>query len=165
MSLLHKCSLESYICVNIWAWSYICHSEQHPQMYTAFHRVQNSNADMTECVCEYHPTVNLPFLQFRNSNTFQYVILKKLKWNETTYILIIHKYSKQYLQHSLQDLSMQLHGIWCRHEYMKSCEPRHAWFTNLSTETHKMLTSDFALEVSMQRNIKKLPSGLFAGFH
>lgn len=79
LSLLQNCSLESYICVNVWAWSYICHSEQHPQMYIAFHRVQKSNVDMTECVCEYHPTVNLPLLQFKNSNAFQYVILKELK--------------------------------------------------------------------------------------
>lgn len=34
---------------------------------------------MRECVCEYNPTVNLLFLQFNNSNAFQYVILKELK--------------------------------------------------------------------------------------
>lgn len=88
---------------------------------------------------------------------------EKLKWS--TSIFIIQECSKQCLKNPWQDLSMQFHSTGCRHEYTEFCKHGHAWFTDLSMQNCKMLKFNSALKVPMQRNTKKLPSGLSSAFH
>lgn len=76
---------------------------------------------------------------------------EKLKWS--TSIFIIHECSKQCLKTPWQDLSMQFHSRGCRQEYTEFCKHGHAWFTDLSMQSRKMLKFNSPQKVAMQRNI------------
>ena len=83
-SLLWKCSLEPYICVNVWAWS---HKTAFSNVYSISQAVQKSNEVQRHERTRVNPTVNSPFPQLSNSKAFQYVILKQSCKTETKQVL------------------------------------------------------------------------------
>lgn len=147
----------SSICVNVYAWS---HTRVFSNEHSSPQTVQKSNeVQRHDRMCEYSPTVRLLLLQL--SNAFHCVSLKQLKnWD------ILHFLSSMsILNNETHCKTCQLYLREYRQEHTKFCKHRHAWVTNLSTQTYKMLTFNSALKVSVQRNIKKVSSCLFSEFH